>query len=106
MSDRIAFPPELGLTPIEIPLATLLVQRERVSSTSAFAVLYGDRQDKPKSTTVKTHVSHLRTKFARLNLKIETVWGWGWRMPPADREKLRSMISRAPQETRIQQASR
>ena len=94
MTERIAFPPELGLTPIEIPLATLLVQRERVSSSSAFAVLYGDRQAKPKSTTVKTHVSHLRTKFARLNLKIETIWGWGWKMPTADREKLRALASR------------
>jgi DNA-binding response OmpR family regulator len=94
MTNRIAFPPELGLTPIEIPLATLLVQRERVSSSSAFEVLYGDKHKKPNFSTVKTHVSHLRTKFARLNLRVETIWGWGWKMPTADREKLRALISR------------
>lgn len=92
MTDRFAFPPELGLTPIEIPLATLLVQRERVSSASAYSVPYGDRIRKPDANSVKVHVSHLRKKFAWLNLKINTEWGWGWRMPPADRQRLRAMV--------------
>jgi hypothetical protein len=75
MTDRIAFPPELGLTRIEVPLATLLVQRERVSSAVAFDVLYGDRRSKPNFSVVKSHVSHLQTKFAKLDLRIETLWG-------------------------------
>jgi hypothetical protein len=42
--DRpVAFPDELELTRIEVPLASLLVTRERVSSVVAFSVLYGDR---------------------------------------------------------------
>jgi DNA-binding response OmpR family regulator len=94
MTDRFAFPPELGLTPIEIPLATLFVQRERVSSASAYSLLYGARTKKPQVETVKVHVTHLRKKFRKLNLTIETVWGWGWKMPTADREKLRSLLSR------------
>jgi DNA-binding response OmpR family regulator len=94
MTDRLVFPPELGLTPIEIPLASLLVQRERVSSSAAYDVLYAIKGKKPKFGTLKTHISNIRKKFAKLGLRVETVWGWGWKMPPPDREKLRKLISR------------
>jgi DNA-binding response OmpR family regulator len=100
MTSQVVFPVELGLTPTEVPLALLLVQRERVSVASAYAVLYSARTRKPEARTVKVHVSHLRKKFGKLSLRIETIWGWGWKMPPADRERLRSLISRIDIATR------
>jgi DNA-binding response OmpR family regulator len=105
MTDRLAFPPELGLTPTEIEIATVLVLRERVAGEVLIQVIHGDRGKKPKITAVKTHVSHLRKKFAKLDLRIDTVWGWGWKMPAADREKLRE-LSREPPVARTPQASR
>lgn len=94
MIDRFAFPDELELSRTEVPLAALLVSRERVSSLVAFEVLYGDRpaESRPKFESLKVHISHIRKKFARLDLHIDTVWGWGWRMPAADRDKLKALL--------------
>jgi hypothetical protein len=85
MIDRFAFPDELELTRIEVPLASLLVMRERVSSVVAFSVLYGDRprDSQPQFESLKVHISHLRKKFARLDLHIETLWGLGLENAPS-----------------------
>jgi hypothetical protein len=90
--DRFAFPDELELTRIEVPLASLPVMRERVSSVVAFSVLYGDRprDSQPQFESLKVHISHLRKKFARMGLHVETLWGWGWKMPQADRDEAAS----------------
>lgn len=92
--DRFAFPAELGISAIEAPLAALLVSRTRVSSLVAFEVLYGGRpaQNRPQFETLKVHISHLRRKFAKLDLSIETLWGWGWQMPAADRARLKALM--------------
>lgn len=99
MIDRFAFPEELGLSKIEAPLAALLVTRERVAASVAFAVLYGDRarQRQPQQASIRVHISHLRKKFRRLDLHIDTIWGWGWKMPAAERERLMALIkARSP----------
>lgn len=92
MIDRMAFPPELALRPKEAQLASLFVEHERVSSKFAFAALYGHQSAPPDTETLKVHVSYLRKKFGRLDLKIETLWGWGWKMPAEDRARLKGLI--------------
>jgi hypothetical protein len=65
MIDRFAFPDELELTRIEVPLASLLATRERVSSVVAFSVFHGDRpsDSRPQFESLKIHTSHLRKKI-------------------------------------------
>jgi DNA-binding response OmpR family regulator len=94
MIARVAFPEELALSNIEAPLASLLVTRERVAASVAFSVLYGDRarQRQPQQASMRVHIYHLRRKFGRLDLRIDTIWGWGWKMPAADREKLLALL--------------
>lgn len=99
MSERLNFPPELELwSDDEVRLASLFVLRERVARAVAHGVLCNPGTGKPKVENVKSYVCNLRKKFAKLDLKIDTVWGFGWKMPSADQAKLRSLIRHAAKE--------
>lgn len=66
-----AFPEELGLSKTKVPLASLLVTRERVSAVVAFlSVLYGDRarERQPQQASMRVHIRHLRQKLEKLDL--------------------------------------
>jgi len=94
MTDR-SFPPELGLTDTEATIASLLATREKLSAVVAFDVLYGDRAPdrQPQFAILKSLICNVRRKLRGV-ATITTIWGWGWSMPAADRERLKAMRSK------------
>lgn len=92
MIPHSAFPAELGLTETDAKLASLLIERERVSRAAAVAVLHNPVTDTPNPKNVKVYVHKLRKKLEPLEVEIITLWGWGWRISTEHREKLKSRL--------------
>lgn len=82
-------PAELHLTPREATIVAALVARERCTREALMIGLYSDCPDGRDPKILDVFICHIRRKLAPFGLTIETVYGAGYQMPPADRARLR-----------------
>jgi hypothetical protein len=74
-----------GLSPVEVRLLLVMLQRDHLNK-SAVAGMAGK--------TVDVHIHHLRRRLEPFGIGVETVWGCGYCMAPADRRRIMDMILR------------
>lgn len=79
------------------PLLGLLLARPFVSADVAYDTLYGGRPeaDQPKSgnNCVSVMIYHLRQTLAPHGITVRNLWGQGYYLDDADKEKLRALIA-------------
>lgn len=91
--------PEFGLTRTEEMLLGMLYSRSyTVTRLAMFDVVYGMHDNPPEQKILDVLMSHLRKKLAPIGLTITTVWGRGWYLEPAERNKLEPIIMRSERE--------
>jgi DNA-binding response OmpR family regulator len=87
----------LGLSPSEAILLSVLISRETLTRMSARVALYSLRPeaDHPKSQSkiIDVFIKRIRERMRELDVRIETIWGVGWRIPKADKEKLKCLLA-------------
>jgi DNA-binding response OmpR family regulator len=80
--------PRYGLTKTEEMLLGLIVACPAVlTKDHAYTVLYGMHENPPLEKILDVYISKLRKKLRALNIQIETAWGRGWYIEPAERAK-------------------
>lgn len=91
----IEWPLFLGLTPHEGKLLGALMKRELQSKESLLLALYGHKPDgdMPEIKIIDVFVCKARKKLARFGIRIDTVWGEGYRLPFGMREKIRATVN-------------
>ena len=80
-----------GLTPTEAAvLAAIAASEAGATKVRIFEAVYAMRHDgeAPEMKIVDVYVCKIRRKLRAYDIEIDTVWGWGYRMPLASREKL------------------
>lgn len=92
-------PPEWCLTVKESRLLGALLERDIMTKDGLMSALYRDLgKDEPELKIIDVFVCKIRRKLREAGvegIRIETVWGQGYRLPPADKEKLRALVSDA-----------
>lgn len=89
-ADGWSAPLEWGLTAAEARMMGVLVSRPLATRAAFLAAMYGDvGKDEPAPRIVDVFVCKIRRKLRPFGVAIVTVWGEGWRLPPAQREALR-----------------
>lgn len=84
-STRFVFPRELRLTASETVVFRHLLSRDVINRRSAMLLLHAGRPgDEPDEHLVDVHIMRIRRKVAALGIRIENIWGQGWRV--LDRE--------------------
>ena len=67
-----------------------LLMREVGVSIATWASAHQDLEQPMKLINKRVH--DIRRKLKKHDIKIETIWGEGYRMPPAYREKVRAIV--------------
>jgi DNA-binding response OmpR family regulator len=77
----------LQLTPKEFALLALLVRHANraFSRDDLLAIIWGYSATDVETRTVDTHVLRLRKKLGAAGERIETVWGFGYRLALRER---------------------
>lgn len=87
--SAVTVPPQWRLTATEAAVFRHLVSRPMATFGSLEAALYSDRADDcPDRRILSVWIWKLRRKVEPHGVRIETVWGQGWRLH--DRERYRS----------------
>lgn len=92
------FPPAWGMSPSMRRLLAFLMNSICPTKEQCLSALYWDRpNDEPELKIVDVFVCKIRKKLKRIDetLIIETIWGVGWRMTPATKDKLKTMLDEA-----------
>lgn len=96
LGQHLRMPAEFELTGHEEAIVLALYKQQQITNPGLWEILYGHLPiaDQPTSKVIDVMMHHIRKKIGRLPhcLVIETVWGEGFRMTTASREKLREMI--------------
>lgn len=90
-------PAQLRVTPKEAKLLLVLVSRPMATKEQLLAEIYADRYqlgDEPYIKIIDVFVCKLRNKLPA-DVKIETLWGRGYRLPPESKQRLREMCDEA-----------
>lgn len=76
------FPSKWALTPTESAMLAFLVARAPATRTKEqiLSAIYPNIDDAPELKIIDVFVCKLRKKIDRFGLKIETVWGYGYRI--------------------------
>ncbi len=83
------FPVYFSLTPQENRLLGALLKMPTVSKSAAMLALYSDRiSDVPDQKIIDVFVCKLRAKLKPYEIIIDTVWGVGYSLPRASKEKI------------------
>lgn len=85
-----------GLTSTEaVILAAIAAAEAGATKSRIFDAVYAMRRgdETPEMKIVDVFVCKLRRKLWPYDIEIETVWGWGYRMSQASREKLAELRS-------------
>lgn len=92
-------PLEFGLTQKEGQLFSFLYRSNIVSKDAAMDVLYGDRpNDAPEMKIVDIFICKMRKKVEPFGIKIDTMWGRGYRMPPETKKLVKKYLEPEPEE--------
>ena len=84
----------LGLTKQESKLFGLLMARTAlVTQDLAVDALYGGQPEERDPRIVDVFICKLRKKLKRWDIKIETVWGLGFRIPALDKAKAKTIMA-------------
>ncbi len=84
-----------GLTPQQVRMLSILLVQERVSNATLFEVAQSDAEDADKLVKVQMH--KLKRKLGALGLEVETIWGFGYRIPRENREATLEKLAVAQQ---------
>ena len=85
----------LGFTPQEARVVNLLATREMVNSEQVLFVCQPDNVDRRYEINrhyVPVIICHARRKLKALGCSVVTVRGYGWCLPPPDKERLRRAL--------------
>lgn len=89
----IEWPLFLGLTPHEGKVLGALMRREVQSKEGLLLALYGNRPgDAPEIKIIDVFICKLRKKLARFGITVDTLWGQGYRLPTAMRDKIKATV--------------
>lgn len=84
-----------GITQCQAKMLGVLLNRSMATKDAMYFALYGDRPeaDQPLSESViKKHFSRLRRRLAPAGVKIESIYGQGWRLPIEHKAKIRELM--------------
>jgi len=90
----------VGLSPQQNLMFGLLLRRDLCSKQQLYDVLYASRpyaDDMPDIKIIDVNVSHMRHKLDEIGIRIETIWGHGYRLTPEMKDKVRAL----PPATRV-----
>lgn len=81
------------MKPISRRVLGLLMKREECTRQLIWDSLYGDRVNGgPSIKLVDVHMSHLRSVLRKHGVEITTLWGEGYCMSPAQKNKVRDIL--------------
>src|SRR5262245_2128211 len=80
----IAMQQMFGLTPTEIELLLVMIQHKLLPKERV--------NDDMTAGTVYVHVCRIRQRLEPYDIRIQTVWGHGYRFLPVDRRKVMNLI--------------
>jgi len=84
-----------GLTGSEARVLGVLMRREMATKEMVMLGLYSRRPDEDAEIgIVAVFICHIRKKIEKFGVKIETVWGQGYRLSPATKALVRSLMQR------------
>lgn len=84
-------PSELRLTKLEAAIVATLLANNRICSQSLLIDATrgcGTHTNNPNSNLIDAKICYIRAKFRPFGLRVETVWGMGYRMENETRAKL------------------
>lgn len=92
----------LGLTHSEARLVGILAERGSATTDQIMHACYSIRTDAdmPEPKIIDVFVCKARKKLRRFDIIIETVWGQGYAMPAASRERLRALCEESGHDRR------
>ena len=88
-----------GLTRDQARILGLLFKRNAtVTRGSIYTVLYGSRPDcdQPEDKIIDVQICKMRKQLRAVGVEIKVDWGFGYRMPQADKQKLRAYLGKLP----------
>lgn len=80
MPSTMRAPIEYQLTALEARVFAHLASRELGTKQSIMMALYSDRAEEPEIKIVDVFVCKMRRKLSKFGVRIETVWGQGYRL--------------------------
>jgi two-component system cell cycle response regulator CtrA len=96
MGMRVLTPMEWRLTPMQMRVFGVLLARELATKAAIMAALYrDDGRDEADPKIVDVFVCHVRRKLKAFDVPIETIWGQGYRMSPAAKDRARDLMAGA-----------
>ncbi|NEI60938.1 helix-turn-helix domain-containing protein [Rhizobium leguminosarum] len=84
MPSSVMVPVEYQLTSLESRVFAHLASREFGTKQSIMMALYSDRAEEPEIKIVDVFVCKMRRKLRPFGVKIETIWGLGYRLAKPD----------------------
>jgi two-component system cell cycle response regulator CtrA len=89
----IEMPIYLGLSSAEARVFGALMKRPTWTKDQLMAALYSHRpEDPPEMKIVDVFICKLRKKLKPIGVEIETLWGQGYRLSPAMRDRAMAII--------------
>lgn len=84
-----------GVSPTAAALLAMLVKNKQVSRDAAFFALYAGlpESDWPDAKILDVHLVRLRQRLRREGIEIKTLWGFGWSIDDAARQRLAAMAA-------------
>lgn len=94
-------PPMFGLRPGEMTILHLLLKRSHLTHDQ---IMYAIAQSSPDPLReerdrkiIQVYMHHIRRALEPHGIKIESLWGIGYRMPKPDKEALDRLIQQDPE---------
>lgn len=84
MPASVHVPLEYRLTSREARVFAHLASRDFGTRQSIMMALYSDRLEEPEPKIVDVFVCKMRRKLQPFGVRIETIWGQGWRLARPD----------------------
>ena len=82
----------LGLRPTCARLLWALWDSRPKTKEALFDALYGDQADPPDIKIIDAFICHLRAATGAVGAGVQTHWGFGYQLLPADRAKIAAHI--------------
>ena len=91
---RNAVPIIFGLTGSESKVLSMLMEREFASKQQLLSAVMADRgaDEEPEIKIVDVYICKIRTKIKKFGVDIDTLWGRGYRLDPANKAKVATYL--------------